>query len=153
MSFFTQIFSASTEASNVIETRPADSVLSATGLSRPVLADLFRRNGLFGAESDLAPVEQAIVQSRLGFLPGIRPRPVLAPTDARLVALENFTDAVRNAGGSASAAQRRQLSEAGFRPEQISEVLHVVRNVIDVFGARNGARPTSANDARYVAAA
>ena len=33
MSFFTQIFSASTEASDVIETRPADSVLSATGLS------------------------------------------------------------------------------------------------------------------------
>lgn len=133
MSFFTRLFSASSEPADTVRIDPAGSVLSATGLGRRALADLFRRDGLFGAESDLAPVEQAIVQSRLGRIPGLASRPVLAPTDARLVALENFTDAVV-LSGTASRAERAQLEAAGYDAAQVSEVVRVVRIARDVFG-------------------
>lgn len=134
MSFFTQIFAASEEVAGSVAIDRSGSVLSATGLSRRALAELFRQNGLFGAESELAPIEQAVVQSRLGWIPGLPARPVLAPTDARLVALETFTESVARAGGIATREQQAQLEAAGFTAAQVGEVVRVVRIVRDVFG-------------------
>lgn len=157
MSFFSQIFSASTEASDTIDVDDGASVRGATGLSRAALATLFRQDGLFGRESDLAPVEQAIVQSRLGHIPGLRSRSVLAPTDARLVALENFTDGVVRAGGSASRLDEAQLEAAGYSAAAVSEVVHVVRLVRDVFGLAGAQagdlRPRAVESAPLVRAA
>lgn len=157
MSFFTQLFSASNEAADTIRLSPSNSVLSATGLPRRALAELFRRDGLFGSESDLAPVEQAIVQSRLGRIPGLASPPVLAPTDARLVALETFTDAAARNGGNASRAEQAQLEAAGYSAAQVSEVVRVVRIARDVFGpvrkAQAIAPARAANRDRYAYAA
>lgn len=142
MSFFSEIFSSSNQSVDAIDVDLGGSVLSATGLSRAALAILFRQDGLFGHESDLSPVEQAIVQSRLGPIPGIRTRPVLAPTDARLVALESFTDTLVRAGGRATAADEAQLVAAGYSESAVTEVVRVVRLARDVFGlapARNDA--------------
>lgn len=134
MSFFTQLFANSAEPESSIRVETGSNVLGATGLSRSTLAALFRQDGLFGHESELAPVEQAIVQSRLGPIPGLRGRQVLAPTDARLVALENFTDAVVRAGGRVLASDEAQLVAAGFSAGAVSEVVRVVGLVRDVFG-------------------
>lgn len=142
MSFFNEIFSSSNQAVDAVDINVGSSVLSATGLSRSVLATLFRQNGLFGQESDLSPVEQAIVQSRLGPIAGLRPRPVLAPTDARLIALETFTDTLVRAGGRVTAADEAQLVAAGYAENAVTEVVRVVRMARDVFGlapARNDA--------------
>lgn len=142
MSFFTEIFSSSNQSVDSVEVAAArNSVLSATGLSRQALAALFRQDGLFGHESDLSPVEQAIVQSRLGYIPGLRGRPVLAPTDARLVALENFTDALVQSGGRVTGAERAQFAAQGYSNAAVSEVVRVVGLARDVFGlvaAKNG---------------
>lgn len=127
MSYFTEI-----TAQNSLQ--PEIGILSATGLSRELLASLFRENGLFGSESDLSPVEQAVVQSQLGTVPGLRNRPLLAPTDARLAALARYTEAAMRAGGRLGSADEAQLVAAGYRPQAASEVLRVVRNVRDVFG-------------------
>lgn len=134
MSFFTDIFPVANEARPAATPSRAGGIRSATGLSRAALAALFRDNGLFGAESDLAPVEQAVVQSRLGRIPGLRPRPVTAPTDARLLALVVFTDAVVRGDGSASDCDAAQLRAAGYSEPQLREVVGVVRNVREVFG-------------------
>ena len=142
MSFFSEIFSSSNQSVDTVKLDLGSSVLSATGLSRSALATLFRQDGLFGHESDLSPVEQAIVQSRLGPIAGLRTRPVLAPTDARLVALESFTDTIVRAGGRANAADEAQLVAAGYSEAAVSEVVRVVRLARDVFGltpARNDA--------------
>lgn len=143
MSFFNEIFSSSNQSVGSIDLELGRSVLSATGLSRTHLATLFRQDGLFGHESDLSPVEQAIVQSRLGPIAGLRTRPVLAPTDARLIALESFTDTLVRAGGHSTEADEAQLVAAGYTEAAVSEVVRVVRLARDVFGltpARNEAR-------------
>lgn len=144
MSFLSEIFSASNQSVDAIDIDPASSVLSATGLGRVQLARLFRQNGLFGHESDLSPAEQAIVQARLGPIPGLRSRPVLAPTDARLLALESFTDRVVHAGGRSSAAAEAQLVAAGYSIAAVNEVVRVVRLARDVFGIA-----PAVNDAAY----
>jgi hypothetical protein len=140
MSFFSDIFSSSNQSVGSVDLDLGSGVLSATGLSRTVLATLFRQNGLFGRESDLSPVEQAIVQSRLGPISGLPARPVLAPTDARLVALESFTDGLVRNGGRVTAADEAQLVAAGYAEAAVTEVVRVVRLARDVFGlvpARN----------------
>ncbi|MGH8517550.1 MAG: hypothetical protein ACREUE_08825, partial [Panacagrimonas sp.] len=134
MSFFSEVFSSSNQPVDSVQVELGASVLSATGLSRSVLATLFRQDGLFGHESDLSPVEQAIVQSRLGPIPGLPTRAVLAPTDARLVALESFTDTLVRAGGRAQAADEAQLVAAGYSEAAVTEVVRVVRLARDVFG-------------------
>ncbi len=152
MSFFNEIFSSSSQSVETVDVAAGSSVLSATGLSRKVLAALFRQDGLFGHESDLAPVEQAIVQSRLGHIPGLRARPVLAPTDARLVALENFVDGLVQAGGNVRAHDEQQLVEAGYSAAAVSEVVRVVRLARDVFGLVGGlGRGTTATARRALA--
>ena len=134
MSYFNEIFSSSNQSVGSVDVATGSSVLSATGLSRKALAELFRQDGLFGHDSDLSPVEQAIVQSRLGRLPGLRARPVLAPTDARLVALENFTEGLVHAGGEVRPRDEAQLVAAGYTKAAASEVVRVVRVARDVFG-------------------
>lgn len=134
MSFFNSISPTSSQPVAEVLIDPASNVLSATGLGRRTLAALFRETGLFGRESDLAPVEQAIVQSRIGPLQGVPQRPVLAPTDARLVALERFTEAAVQARGAVRAADEAQLQAAGYSPAAVSEVVRVVRLAQDVFG-------------------
>ena len=134
MSFFNEIFSSSNQPVDSVSVAAGPSVLSATGLTRKALADLFRQDGLYGADSDLSPVEQAIVQSRLGHIPGLRARPVLAPTDARLVALESFTDVLVRAGGAVRPRDEAQLVAVGYSPAAVSEVVRVVRLARDVFG-------------------
>lgn len=136
MSFFAQLFPTSNEPVGTVRIDTGSNVLGATGLSRRALAAMLRQDGLFGRESDLAPIEQAVVQSRLGYIPSLRSRPVLAPTDARLVALETFTDGVVRAGGQVSRADEAQLEAAGYSAAAVSEVAHVVRLVRDVFGLR-----------------
>lgn len=134
MSFFNEIFSSSNQPVDTVNVAAGTSVLSATGLSRKALAELFRQDGLYGADSDLSPVEQAIVQSRLGHIPGLRARPVLAPTDARLVALESFTDVLVRAGGEVRPRDEAQLVAVGYSPAAVSEAVRVVRLARDVFG-------------------
>lgn len=139
MSFLNDIFSSSNQPVETIDVDPASSVLSATGLGRAQLATLFRQNGLFGHESDLSPAEQAIVQGRLGPIPGLRPRPAPAPTDARLMALESFTDSVVRSGGRSSATDEAQLVAAGYSIAAVNEVVRVVRLARDVFGIATAA--------------
>lgn len=134
MSFFSEIFSSSNQSIDSVQVELGGSVLSATGLSRSALAALFRQDGLFGHESDLSPVEQAIVQSRLGPIAGLPARPVLAPTDARLIALESFADTLVRAGGRVRAADEAQLVAAGYSEAAVTEVVRVVRLARDVFG-------------------
>ncbi len=153
MSFFNEIFSSSNQSVDSVDVGSASSVLSATGLSRKVLAALFRQDGLFGHESDLSPVEQAIVQSRLGYIPGLAARPVLAPTDARLVALENFTEGLVNAGGFIRTRDEAQLVAAGYSVAAVSEVVRVVRLARDVFGLVPQARSAAASNRPVVARA
>lgn len=141
MSFFTQLFSASNQSQDTVEIGTGSNVLGATGLSRRALAALIRQDGLFGRDSELAPVEQAIVQSQLGPIAGLRSRAVLAPTDARLAALETFTEAVVRAGGQVSASDEAQLVAQGFGASAVSEVVRVVRLARDVFGLVPRARP------------
>jgi len=149
MSFFNEIFSSSNQSVGSVNVDLGSSVLSATGLSRAHLATLFRQDGLFGHESDLSPVEQAIVQSRLGPISGLRNRPVLAPTDARLIALESFTDTLVAAAGRSTEAAEAQLMAAGYTEAAVTEVVRVVRLARDVFGLT----PTTRNDASYRRAA
>ena len=149
MSFFNEIFSSSNQSVDSVAVDLGGSVLSATGLSRSALATLFRQDGLFGHESDLSPVEQAIVQSRLGPISGLRPRPVLAPTDARLVALESFTDTLVAAGGRSTQADEAQLVAAGYSEAAVNETVRVVQLTRDVFGLT----PKARNDATYRRAA
>ncbi len=134
MSYFSEIFSSSNQSVDSVQVDLGGSVLSATGLSRSILATLIRQDGLFGHESDLSPVEQAIVQSRLGPISGLRAKPVLAPTDARLLALESFTDTLVRAGGRTQSADEAQLVAAGYSEAAVSEVVRVVRMARDVFG-------------------
>ena len=148
MSFYSEIFSDSDQSVGSIAVDLETSVLSATGLSRAHLATWFREQGLFGHESDLSPAEQAIVQGRLGSIPGLRSRPVLAPTDARLIALESFTDSLVRAGGRSAASDEAQLVAAGYARAAVNEVVRVVRLARDVFGLA-----TDRNDVAYARAA
>ncbi|MGQ0698002.1 MAG: hypothetical protein ACT4PZ_07140 [Panacagrimonas sp.] len=148
MSFFTEFFSTTTATD-----RPVRSgIRGATGLSRAVLAEGFRRDGLFGRDSDLSSAEQAAVQSQIGPVAGLRSRPVLAPIDSRLQALAAYTRAVVVANGATKPEEAKQLVAAGFTRAAASEVGSVVRNVCEVFGpqprvcvgdARLGAVPTA----------
>lgn len=97
---------------------------------------MFRRDGLFGRDSDLSPAEQAVVQSQIGPVSGLRSRPVLAPIDARLQALTAYTRAVVADQGATKPKEAQQLVAAGFSRAAVSEVGHVVRNVREVFGSQ-----------------
>lgn len=129
MSYFTEILTATTPAAQPV---PGSNILGATGLSRARLAELFRQQGLFGRESDLSPAEQALVQSRFGHIPGLRPRPASTLMTPRLRALAAYTDA--RIAQRALRAGEQALVEAGYSFAAISEVGRVIENVRTVFG-------------------
>ena len=94
-------------------------ILGVTGLSRAVLAGLFRSRGLFGRDSRLGDTEQAVVQSRLPAIEGIAALPVPALQSPRLKALADYTDALV-AGRDRCAMNGTDLDGARNR----AEVMH-----------------------------
>jgi len=108
------------------------SILGVTGLSRPVLAEMFRRRGLFGRDSQLGTVEQAVVQGRLPAIDGLAPLPVPALQTPRLKALAAYVEALV-AGRDAGVERSRLLSE-GLPSAAILEAAVTVDNVRTVFG-------------------
>ncbi|MBA4283907.1 MAG: hypothetical protein C0434_00040 [Xanthomonadaceae bacterium] len=129
----------------ISETR--SSILGVTGLSRPVLAELFRRRGLFGRDSQLGHAEQAVVQSRLPAIDGIARLPVTVLQTPRLKALAAYVEALV-AGGDAG-AERSRLQREGLPSAAILEAAVTVDNVRTVFGpivTGRAARPASADE-------
>lgn len=115
------------------------SIRGATGLSRAAVADHYRRNGLFGRDSDLNSAEQIMVQSRLGPLPGVPQAPAPAWSAARLKSpqlqiLADHVDALVAGRDTRDSSARLQLG--GFRPAALSEVECTVHNVQEIFGPR-----------------
>lgn len=111
-------------------------ILGATGLPRGVLADLFRRRGLFGRDSQLGTAEQAVVQGRLPAIDGLAPLPVPALQTPRLKALAAYVDALV-AGRDARVERGRVQAEGVSRPA-IEEAAVTVDNVRAVFGPLAG---------------
>ena len=107
-------------------------VLGVTGLSRAVLAALFRSRGLFGRDSQLSSAEQAVVQSRLPAIDGIAALPVPALQSPRLKALADYTDA--RVAGREGSIERSRLLAAGLSSSAILEAAITVDNVRAVFG-------------------
>ena len=115
-------------------TRIANSIRSATGLSREALAAWYRRAGLFGADSALDAAEQAVVQNQLGPIAGLRSRALLAPIDARLQVLATYTRELIAAGGAETPEDVAQLVAQGYTHNAAWEVARLVRDVREVFG-------------------
>lgn len=140
MSFFNEILPATALPTARASTRSDSSILGATGLSRPQLAALFREQGLFGRESNLSPAEQALVQNRLGDIPGLRPRPATTWLTPRLRALAQYTDA--RIAQREPQSERAQLEAMGLSRAAIREVDRLVEDVRVVFGLRPQAVPS-----------
>lgn len=107
-------------------------ILGVTGLPRAVLADHFRRRGLFGRDSQLGLAEQAVVQSRLPAIPGMARLPVIAPETPRLKALADYVEALvvgRDADGA-----RSRLLATGLPSAAALEAAVTVDNVRVLFG-------------------
>jgi hypothetical protein len=117
------------------QTAPSEvrsTILGVTGLSRPVIAALYRSRGLFGADSQLAAAEQAVVQSRLPALPGVAAGTPPAFRSSRLKRLADYVDA--RLAGRDGAAEREQLIAEGLSRAAILEAALTVDNVRVVFG-------------------
>lgn len=118
-----------------VQARPTTSTIrSATGLSRAALASVYREIGIFGRDSDLTAAEQAIVQNRLGPLPGIPARPATTWLTPRLRALIDYADAL--IAGQDVTQARNTLERRGFTRAALSEVQTTVSDVQEVFGPR-----------------
>lgn len=117
---------------NIATTEVRSNILGATGLSRAVLAEMFRRRGLFGRDSQLGNTEQAVVQSLLPKIPGIAALPVIALQTPRLKALAAYTEAL--VAGRDAAAERSRLQREGLSSLAILEAAITVDNVRTVFG-------------------
>ncbi len=113
-------------------TEVRSNILGATGLSRAVLAEMFRRRGLFGRDSQLGNSEQAVVQSLLPKIPGIAALPVIALQTPRLKALAAYTEAL--VAGRDTADARSRLVQEGLSSAAILEAATTVDNVRVVFG-------------------
>ena len=109
-------------------------ILGATGLSRGALAALFRNNGLFGRDSDLAAAEQATLQSRLPPIAGLRSAAILPKQTPRLGAVSALADALVARDASAIRERRAAAQAQGLSEAAIVEVVTVVDNVRVVFG-------------------
>jgi hypothetical protein len=107
-------------------------ILGATGLPKAFLADMFRRDGLFGRDSSLSRDEQAVLQSRLPAVRGLKVSAQVKPLTPSLAVLAELADSLVR-GADTSAQQARAL-RAGFAEDVISEVVTVVGNVFAVFG-------------------
>jgi hypothetical protein len=110
-------------------------ILGVTGMSRYALAAMFRRDGLFGSDSDLTPAEQAAVLAALPELPGIKPAAFAADTTPRLAALAAYVSAL--AAGAPATGERQRLQSAGLAPAAIDEAAAVVGNVLVVFAPQH----------------
>uniref|UniRef100_UPI0025FD1D80 hypothetical protein n=1 Tax=uncultured Nevskia sp. TaxID=228950 RepID=UPI0025FD1D80 len=73
---------------------PRSNILAVTGLPRPLLAAMFRRAGLFGRDSVLTVVEQAVVQSRLPAVPSLAVPSAPSILGTRLKLLADYVDAL-----------------------------------------------------------
>lgn len=136
--------------------RPRSNILAVTGLSRRSLAAMYRSNGLFGRDSALSAIEQAVVQSRLPRISGLAAPSAPAILDGRLKRLADYVD-VLVAGRDAS-AERQRLQAEGYAQAAISEAAITVDNVSIVFAvvAAAGAKPEPASErlpSRYAHAA
>jgi len=113
-------------------TRRGSNILGATGLPRAVLAAMFQRDGLFGRDSSLSREEQAVLQSRLPAIRGLRAPAAVKTLTPRLAVLAELADTLVR-GADASAQQARAL-RAGFERSAVWEVGTVIDNVFTVFG-------------------
>lgn len=122
-------------SSAAVQTRSAGlagaNILGVTGLPRHTLAAMFRRDGLFGRDSALAPAEQAVVQATLSAIPGLKPRAIATGSAPHLAVLADYVSAL--AVGRAAIAERLRLEAAGLTSAAINEVATVVDNVLVVF--------------------
>lgn len=124
---------------------PASGIRSATGLPRSAIAAYYRHAGLFGRDSDLSGIEQFVVRSRLGSLPGV-PMPKGDASAARVAEptlrlLSEHVDAL--VAGRESRENVALLRTWGFTDAALSEIERTVHNVQDIFGPR--ARPSKAD--------
>lgn len=119
--------------STTTSTFPRSNLIGVTGLSRPVLAAMFRRDGLYGRDSALGDCEQAVVQSRLPRITGLNAPNVPAILGARLQALADYVDAI--VAERDSSAEQARLQAAGYSRRAIDEAAITVDNVRTVFGA------------------
>lgn len=119
----------------VTDTRIAESVraniLGVTGMPRHVLAAMFRRDGLFGRDSQLTPAERAVVQAALPRIAGLKPLAIASSETPLLVALADYVSTLAVAGTAVS--ERRCLETAGLSEAAINEAATVVDNVLVVF--------------------
>lgn len=119
----------------VTDTRTAESarsnILGVTGMPRHALAAMFRRDGLFGRDSQLTPAEQAVVQAALTRIAGLKPLAVAGSKTPLLAALADYVSTLAAAGTAVS--ERRRLETAGLSEAAINEVATVVDNVLVVF--------------------
>ena len=107
-------------------------ILAVTGLSRRSLAAMFRRDGLYGRDSALSAIEQAVVQSRLPAIDGIASLPVTALQTPRLKALADYVEAL--VAGRDAGAERSRVIAAGLSSAAVLEAAVTVDNVRTVFG-------------------
>ncbi len=128
-------------------------ILGATGLPRAVLATMFQTGGLFGRDSSLSRDEQAVLQSRLPAVRGLKALAVVKALTPRLAVLADLADALVR-GGDVAAQQARAV-RAGFDTAAVSEVETVVGNVFAVFGpfAANTLEVSGQNFSEQMAAA
>lgn len=130
---------------------PRTNILAVTGLPRPLLAAMFRRAGLFGRDSALTVVEQAVVQSRLPAVPSLAAPSAPSILGSRLKLLADYVDAVV-AERDASAEQAR-LAREGYSAAAIGEAAITVDNVRTVFGPFAAAVELKTMEARRYARA
>lgn len=107
-------------------------ILGVTGLSRPVIAALYRSRGLFGRDSQVGEVEQAVIENRLPAIPGIVRRSAIHLQTPALKALADYVDALIAAGDAAEA--RRRALAAGVSRAAVIEAAITVDNLRVVFG-------------------
>lgn len=111
---------------------PRTNIVAVTGLSRPVLATMFRRAGLFGRDSALTPVEQAVIQSRIPAVPSLRAPTAPSILGSRLKLLADYVDAL--VAGRDVDVERNRLAREAYSEAAIEEAAIVVDNVRTVFG-------------------
>lgn len=112
--------------------RPRTNILAVTGLPRSLLAAMFRRAGLFGRDSALTVVEQAVVQSRLPAVPNLAAPSAPSILGSRLKLLADYVDAV--VAERDSSAEQARLAREGYSEAAIGEAAITVDNVRTVFG-------------------
>jgi len=111
---------------------PRTNILAVTGLSRRSLAAMFRRDGLYGHDSALSTIEQAVVQSRLPAIEGLATPATPSILDGRLKRLADYVEALQ--AGRDAGIERQRLQAEGYAPAAIREAAVTVDNVRVVFG-------------------